>query len=166
MNYRALVAYDGTAYHGWQQQTHDNTVAGTLQSSFIKAFSQEVALRGASRTDAGVHALGQVVRVTTNLDLEPKVIRTAWNARLPHDIHIRALCLSSADFNPLAQVIQKTYYYHFFLERPLPFIARYGAIWHKPVNFDKLQERCHRQQARHGGHVPARVSGYGDRRQS
>jgi tRNA pseudouridine38-40 synthase len=140
VSYTLLVAYDGTAYHGWQIQPHCSTVAGMLQHRFQSVFHRDVFLQGASRTDAGVHALGQVVQATTDVDLEPTLLQKAWNAHLPKDIHIRSLGYTPEGFHPLDGVVQKTYYYHFFLERPLPFGSRYGLACSRTINLTRLQE--------------------------
>lgn len=140
MNYLLLLAYDGTAYHGWQSQLQQATIAGTLEDTFASVFSLDMHLQGASRTDAGVHALGQVAHVETSLEIDPSKLRQAWNGRLPQDIHIRKAIQAPPHFHPRAGVGQKTYYYHFFLERPLPFVARYGTICHRSVDIEKLKE--------------------------
>ena len=70
--YKILVSYDGTDFHGWQIQPSAVTVVSALQKSFKIAFNKEVSLVGASRTDAGVHALGQVAVCLTDLDVDPE----------------------------------------------------------------------------------------------
>lgn len=128
--YKLVVAYDGTAYQGWQVQATGATLAGTMQRVFTTVFKKEVTLLGASRTDAGVHALGQIVRVRTPLVLPAVQLREAWNNRLPGDILIRA-AEQLPHFHPHHDVAQKTYWYHLFLRRPLPQVARYG--WFAPM---------------------------------
>jgi tRNA pseudouridine38-40 synthase len=136
--YKIIVAYDGTAYHGWQVQKELPTVAGTLQSTFSQVFGQEISILGASRTDAGVHALGQVATFNSALVIAPNSMLHAWSNSLPADIVIRLLEETASDFNPHQYVHYKTYQYHFFLSRPLPFVARYGWFYHYPVNLEKL----------------------------
>lgn len=126
--YKIVVAYDGTDFHGWQIQPVDVSVAGTLQKVFKRTFKEEVSIIGASRTDAGVHALGQVAHFTSGLQLDLERMRKAWNASLPVGIMIRSLEAVAPDFHACFDVAEKTYYYHLFLGRPLPFIARFG--WH------------------------------------
>lgn len=140
MKYVLLISYDGTDYHGWQTQHHCVTVSGKLMDAFNDAFAMPVSLQGASRTDAGVHALGQVAHLETDLDLDQDIIKKAWNGRLPRDIMIRNLIKGPDDFHALKNVQEKVYHYHFFLERPLPFIARYGMVCRMRVDFDKLYE--------------------------
>lgn len=124
--YKLTVAYDGTAYSGWQAQTKLPSVAQALNTSFFRVFKQPINVLGASRTDAGVHALGQVVRIKTDLSIAPEKLLWAWNNNLPADIAIRTITPMENSFNPFCHVEQKTYYYHFFLERPSPFLQRFG----------------------------------------
>ncbi len=140
MKYALLISYDGTEYHGWQSQQHCQTVSDTLANAFKTAFAMDCTLQGASRTDAGVHALGQTAHITTQLDIDPATLRQAWNGRLPRDIHIRDLIIAPDAFHALKNVHEKTYYYHVFVERPLPFVSRYGSICRTPLNIDKLCE--------------------------
>jgi len=140
---RMVVAYDGTDFLGWQTQPRGKTIARTLEETFSAVFKQRISLLGASRTDAGVHALGQVVLGRTDFCIDPERMRFAWNSSLPRDIIIRSLEFVDERFHPFHDVEAKTYYYHFFLRPPLPHVARYG--WHfyymNAVRFDLL-ERC------------------------
>lgn len=136
--YKLIIAYDGTDYHGWQVQPGLTTIAGTLQDRFYNAFQMSCQLMGASRTDAGVHALGQIAECRTAFDLEPEKLRLAWNNVLPADIVIHSLEHAEETFSLFKQVDTKIYYYHFFLERPLPFVQRYGWFYWHPVDLDKL----------------------------
>ena len=138
--YKIIVSYDGTAYHGWQVQKTLPTVAGTMQKAFRDVFNTDISLLGASRTDAGVHALGQVATFCTDLRVEPRGMFHAWSNSLPVDIVIRSLELVSADFNPHHDVEYKLYQYHFFVSRPLPLVQRYGWFFRLPVDLEKLQE--------------------------
>lgn len=137
--YKIVVCYDGTAYHGWQIQPDKTTVAGTIQDTFALVFGRNIKLYGASRTDAGVHALGQVAVFSTDLAITPSKLLQGLRGKLPADIMIRSLEMVS-DFNPRHRVRQKTYYYHFFTAQPLPFVARYGWFYRYPVDFEKLQK--------------------------
>lgn len=139
-NYRITVAYDGTAYHGWLEQPGQATVVGTLVDAYESVFGQKIDLLGASRTDAGVHALGQVARFHSNLEIDSQRWVRAWNGALPADIKIRTLEEVSPQFHPHQGVWQKVYYYHIFLKRPLPFCARYGYYYSCPLDLEKLAE--------------------------
>jgi len=140
---KLLIAYDGTDFSGWQIQPKDETVVGLLQKTFYSVFGEEISILGASRTDAGVHALGQVAVFRTRLLLDLDKMRYAWNAALPKSIFIRSAELAVDDFHPFHNVDAKIYYYHFFLGRPLPHVARFGWNYRyiSQVDFIKLS-RC------------------------
>lgn len=136
--YKITIAYDGTTYVGWQYQPNKIAIINVLQNTFKKLFGLDIHLLGSSRTDSGVHAVGQVARFSVDMLIEPHKMLFAWNNILPCDIVIRDLQVINSDFNP-RNVIQKIYYYHFFLNRPLPFVSRYG--WHitQSLDLEKLR---------------------------
>lgn len=138
--FKALIAYDGTDFCGWQIQPKAPTITARLQTTFHAAFKQSIAITGTSRTDSGVHALGQIATFSTELTLPTSTIIKAWNNLLPKSILIRNITEVTTDFHPCKNVRQKTYLYHIFLKRPLPIIARYG--WHyefiHQVDFEKF----------------------------
>jgi tRNA pseudouridine38-40 synthase len=137
--YKIIIAYDGTDYYGWQVQANHVTVCGTLQETFKAVFGKEIIIAAASRTDAGVHALGQTAVFATDLVITSDQLKFAWQNVLPESILIRSLVEVSSDFNPRRNVKEKTYYYHFFQERPLPFFARYGWYYRYNVDLQKLK---------------------------
>lgn len=138
--YKLIIAYEGTDYYGWQDQPEKPSVAGALNKAFSTVFKSEMRILGASRTDAGVHAMGQIARIKTDLAISPDKLKWAWNNSLPLDIKIRSLTLIDETFNPFCEVTQKIYYYHFFIERPTPFIQRYGYYFPYKINFDLLKQ--------------------------
>jgi tRNA pseudouridine38-40 synthase len=138
--YKLIVAYDGTDFAGWQIQDTTLTVAGCLHKTFKAAFNSEIHLAAASRTDAGVHALGQTAIFYTDLLIDVATMHFAWRNILPSTILIRSIQEVPLDWNPRHNVVQKTYYYHFFDTQPLPFAARYGFHYRKNVAIEKLKE--------------------------
>lgn len=138
--YKITIAYDGTKYFGWQYQPEEITVTSVLQDYFKRIFSRDIKILASSRTDAGVHALGQVARFSVDLAISTQKMKWAWNNALPEDIIIRDLQEVEGSFHPLYNVVQKTYYYHFFLKKPLPFAAPYGWYFTKKIDLDKLRE--------------------------
>ena len=132
--YKIIVAYQGTQYAGWQMQHHVLAIANLLQNTFFTVLKKNIHLLGASRTDAGVHAHGQVANFTTDLAIPTKKILFAWNNVLPNDVIIRSLEEVSSSFNPRYDVEQKTYWYHFFLEQPLPPFNQYGYYIKQPLD--------------------------------
>ncbi|MFH0897956.1 MAG: tRNA pseudouridine(38-40) synthase TruA [bacterium] len=141
--YKIIIAYDGTDFHGWQIQPRDVTVSSCLQDTFKRVFGHSITLIGASRTDTGVHALGQVAQFHSELMITEGAMLDALNKALPKSIVIRRLEKVSDTFHPCCNVMQKTYYYHLFLKCPLPFVARYGWFYRfiDRVDFSKF-EHC------------------------
>lgn len=146
--YKIVVAYDGTDFHGLQQQPKDITIHSCLTRAFQKAFNLSANILAASRTDSGVHALGQVARVKTKLNITPEKLKTVWNRALPKSVLIRDVQKSEETFNvignnfhPFHNVDHKIYYYHLFLKPPLPFFARFGWYYKfiEDVDFKKLE---------------------------
>ncbi len=125
--YKLIIAYDGTDFSGWIQQPGLPTIVNTLESTFHEVYKKPISILGASKTDAGVHAVGQVAVFKTDLDLDAKTMQWAWNNALPESISLRSLEYVP-DFHPHYNVINKTYYYHLFPDRPSPFFSRSG--WH------------------------------------
>jgi tRNA pseudouridine38-40 synthase len=139
--YKLIVAYDGTDFFGWQEQPGYTTIAGVLKSTFLQIFNQKhVYLVGASRTDAGVHAQGQVVRVGTDLPLDPEKLMRVMNNALPHAIAITECVRSERLFHPQHQVSYKLYSYRVFTQRPCPKVHRYGYPYWHGLDFKKLHD--------------------------
>lgn len=138
--YKIIISYDGTDYHGWQIQPKNITISKVLQDTFKSVFKKDIKIIGASRTDSGVHALGQVAKFDLDLNIKPEVILKAWNSVLPNDILIRSLEKVNIDFHPRKFVKEKIYYYNFSLIKPSPLISNY-VYWLKQYNrldLDKL----------------------------
>jgi tRNA pseudouridine38-40 synthase len=138
--YRGIVAYDGTDYEGWQIQPNGRAVANRLASVFNTVFGHMPVIIGASRTDAGVHAQGQVIRIATPLNIDPHALEHAWNNRLPSSIMVRDLVACDESFHPQKDVAYKTYWYHVSDTRPLPFAGRYVYRYRYAIDQQRLQE--------------------------
>jgi tRNA pseudouridine38-40 synthase len=108
---RLTLAYDGTAYAGWQAQPDVPTVQGLLTSTARRLLGADARVTGASRTDAGVHALRQTVSLTTGAGLAPAAIAAALNAALPPDIRVRAAAEAPAGFHARRDALGKRYAY-------------------------------------------------------
>lgn len=137
--YKLIVSYDGTDYAGWQYQPDETAVTNVLQDTFKYVFGKTIKLVGASRTDAGVHAIGQVAAFSTDLVIQPNQLLNAWNNRLPTAMLIRSLHKVSPEFYPMNNVEQKTYWYHVFGQRPSPFVQRFGHYMRYPLDEKKLE---------------------------
>lgn len=133
---KLLIQYDGTAYHGWAGQPGMPTVQGTLEAAFEKLCNRRIEIVGSSRTDAGVHALGQVAHtVLDNCPIPTENIQRAMNNILPHDIAIAAVEEVDNAFDAIGSTQSKRYRYtiHTGPLRPVMEI-RYG--WHYPYKLD------------------------------
>jgi tRNA pseudouridine38-40 synthase len=139
VRYKIVVAYDGTDYFGWQIQKDVPTIASVLQDTFQQVFNRNISIVGASRTDTGVHAEGQVASFVTDLTVSPAHMRKAWNNLLPPAIMIRSLDAVAEDFHPQRNVQYKIYHYHFSLTRPMPKTARYDWYVRYSVDMEKLR---------------------------
>lgn len=130
-----VVAYDGTEYHGWQIQPGLKTVEMVLKEAIEKVVDHKVTIVAAARTDAGVHALGQVVNFRTQTSISPENILKGVNTYLPHDIRVINCVDVETSFNARRSAKSKTYIY-VISNSPVisPFFFRYS--WHVPYELD------------------------------
>jgi tRNA pseudouridine38-40 synthase len=112
---RLTVAYDGGAYSGWQVQPGRRTVQGEIEGVLARVLGRQVRVTGSGRTDAGVHALGQVAHFDDPRDLPPARLLASLNALLPSDIRARELQVAAKDFHALHSAHAKTYFYNLHL---------------------------------------------------
>lgn len=108
---KLTLAYDGTAYAGWQVQPGRTTVQGVLEAAVERVTGAAARTLASGRTDAGVHALGQVASFRTECGLEPEVLVRALNACLPHDVAVLDAALATDDFHPIRDAVRKRYRY-------------------------------------------------------
>ena len=130
-NIRLLLEYDGSAFHGWQVQPRCTTIQEVLQEALLTITGEKTVLRGSGRTDAGVHALGQVANFFTSKGHHPDVYRRALNSMTPPGIVVLAADLVADDFDSQHCAQGKTYQYR-ILVRPSPAALEYGRVWHVP----------------------------------
>ena len=127
--YRAVVAYTGTAFHGWQVQTNaPRTVQGVLQEALSDLARAPVKVEGASRTDTGVHADGQVAHFDLPRAREPWRVRDAVNERLPADVRLLSVAAAAPEFHARFDARWKEYLYRWsrsevVAPRDFPFVA-------------------------------------------
>jgi tRNA pseudouridine38-40 synthase len=108
---RLDVAYEGTAFHGWQIQPELRTVQGVLQSAVEEILGESVRLTGAGRTDAGCHARGQVASFTTESSLPARALAPLLRRRLPDDVHVRRAEECDTDFDARHSAVARRYAY-------------------------------------------------------
>jgi len=132
---KLLIEYDGTVYHGWQIQNDETTIQGIVQKSVQRITGTTSGVLGASRTDAGVHALGQVAVFRTESRLDDGTIKKALNAVLPQDIRILEAAEVDDSFHPRDAAVKKSYFYIIANERvSSAFLFRY--TWAVPQQLD------------------------------
>lgn len=135
------VAYDGTNYHGWQIQPGVDTIEGELNKALTQLMKEEIQVTGASRTDTGVHALGNLAVFDTGTNIPPKKVSYALNALLPEDIRIQQSCLVEGDFHPRKTATRKTYRYQIQTgEFPNPLLQRYVHFTYHSLDIEKMKE--------------------------
>jgi tRNA pseudouridine38-40 synthase len=128
---KLVIAYDGTAYCGWQRQANGSTIQGAIEDAFVPLVGEAPTVTGAGRTDTGVHALGQVASVRVTSDLSVDAIRRALNVRLAPDIRILSVEDASPDFHARFAATGKTYRYRIVTsDIVLPFDRWF--LWHLP----------------------------------
>ena len=137
------VAYDGTNYHGWQLQPNAATIEGELNRALCALTGEEIVVTGASRTDAGVHALGNVAVFDTTSRIPAEKFSYALNQRLPEDIVIQSSRQVADDFHPRHCDCRKTYEYD-ILNRtfPLPAYRNTAYFLYGTLNIEAMRQAC------------------------
>jgi tRNA pseudouridine38-40 synthase len=136
-----IVAYDGTNYAGWQIQPNAVTIEEVLNRTLSELLQEEITVIGASRTDSGVHALGNVAVFDTSSKIPGEKISYALNQRLPKDIVIQDSREVPLDFHPRHCNSKKTYQYQILNKRfPVPTKRLYAHFVHYPLNTEAMQE--------------------------
>jgi tRNA pseudouridine38-40 synthase len=129
--FKLTIAYDGTAYLGWQRQTTGVTIQGLVEEAMARVTGADATVIGAGRTDAGVHALGQVASVAVETRLDAGEMRRALNAHLPRDVRVLEAETAPAGFHARYAARRKTYAYHLSTAPVVsPFERSY--VWHHP----------------------------------
>ena len=147
---KITLAYDGTAYVGWQRQAEGVSIQGVLEEALARLAGAPVTVHGAGRTDAGVHALGQVASARIATAHEPLVIRRALNAMLPGDIRVLAVEEAVPGFHARYSALGKTYEYRIWQGDVQPPFARVWS-WHvpRPLDVDAMDRAVRRLEGRH-----------------
>jgi tRNA pseudouridine38-40 synthase len=135
-NLKLILSYDGTEFAGWQVQPDAVTVQGTLASAIGRVTSEKVLPQGSGRTDAGVHALAQVVTFVTESSVPTGNFVKALNDVLPESVRVLEVEEVAADFHARKSAQAKTYRYRIYRATICPpFLARY--VWHYPFPLDE-----------------------------
>lgn len=133
--YKMIIAYEGTSYGGWQIQPNATSIQELIEQALSTFLRTNTRIIGAGRTDAGVHALGQVAHFTTDYPILSSKVQYALNGMLPQDIRIQSVNEAERGFHAQYSAIGKIYCYHLHLDPVInPFTRRYS--WHVPHPVD------------------------------
>jgi tRNA pseudouridine38-40 synthase len=149
-SFKVVLAYDGTEFVGWQRQASGESIQGVLEEALRSFDDRDVTVIGAGRTDAGVHALGQVAAFSLRNTIDAETLARALNAKLPDTIRVLSACEVAETFNPRYDARAKTYRYLIWNGPALsPFERRYA--WHVPVALDAgaMDAAARRLEGRH-----------------
>jgi tRNA pseudouridine38-40 synthase len=135
MRFKLIVEYDGAAYHGWQVQPNSPTVQGALETAVARMLGETIRVAAAGRTDAGVHAAGQVISFSLQRSVDPDVLLRGLNGLTPRDVTLRSVEVVPEAFDPRRHAHSRVYVYRIWNARwPSPFWRRYA--WHVPWPLD------------------------------
>ncbi|HEX8559935.1 MAG TPA: tRNA pseudouridine(38-40) synthase TruA [Pyrinomonadaceae bacterium] len=150
MNFRLTIQYDGTDFCGWQAQEGRRTVQGELARVLSLLEGAEVAVHGAGRTDAGVHAEAQVASARLTRDIEPGRLAAALNGNLARDVRVVEAAHAPEQFHARYDARGKTYCYRVFNERhSSPFWSRYALHESRPLDLGRMREAARDFVGRH-----------------
>jgi tRNA pseudouridine38-40 synthase len=134
-SFKIILAYDGTEYIGWQRQAAGTSIQGLLEDALREFGDGAIAVGGAGRTDAGVHAFAQVASFSLPRPIAPDVLVRALNAKLPEAVRVRSAAEAPASFHARFDARAKTYRYRIWNDEVVPpFDRRY--VWHVPGSLD------------------------------
>lgn len=141
MRVKMIVAYDGTNYNGWQIQPNGVTIEQKLNEALSALLREDIRVTGASRTDAGVHSLGNVCIFDTDTRMPAEKISYALNQRLPEDIVVQDSCEVDESFHPRFSKSRKTYEYRILNRRfRMPTRRLDTYFYHHPLDVEKMRE--------------------------
>jgi tRNA pseudouridine38-40 synthase len=149
--YKLIVEYDGAPFSGWQIQADARTVQGVLTTAIAALTGETVAVQGAGRTDAGVHARGQVAHVDLTRDWSTDTIRDALNAHLrPHPVAVLSAARVADDFNARTSALKRHYLYRILNRRP-DLTLEAGLAWRvpRPLDAAAMQAAAQRLVGKH-----------------
>lgn len=153
--YRMTLAYDGTEFHGWQEQNPPEcaplrTVQAVVKEALIKTFRQPIILTGASRTDTGVHARGQVAHFDAQTRIPLERIALAINSRLPEDVEVLEVKPADPEFNAIGHATDKQYRYRIWtsFHKPLALRNQVYQFW-RPLDEARMADGARRLVGEH-----------------
>jgi tRNA pseudouridine38-40 synthase len=138
-NIKIIVEYDGTDFHGWQLQPGKRTVQGELEKALKTIFNKKIRITGSGRTDAGVHALGQVASFAVPKKISPRELKNAINGNVLQDILVKQCKIASEDFNARFSATSRIYKYQIAKEKSV-FNKRYFFNVDAELNVKKMRK--------------------------
>jgi len=147
---KLTLEYDGTNYVGWQRQAEGVSIQALLEDALAPFAGEPVTVHGAGRTDAGVHALGQVASVTTTAPHDPETLQRALNAVLPVDVRVLRIEEAPPGFHARFDAVSKTYEYR-IVHAPFVSAFEHRYVWHVPgaLDLDAMRRAAAPLQGRH-----------------
>ena len=139
MRIKLVVAYDGTDFRGWAAQTGQRTVRGTLTEAVRFISGEEIEIWGASRTDSGAHALGQVCHFDTEVAIPPEKWARILTRRLPTDLTVRSSAAVGSDFSARFMAKDRFYRYRILTGAPDPFRGRFVHAFGRGLDVEAMQ---------------------------
>lgn len=142
-NFKLVIEYDGTEFFGWQRQKNKKTIQGEIEKVLSRILNQKIKITASGRTDAGVHAFGQVANFYADTDILPKNLKKGVNSLIQNSIVIRKCCIGEDDFHARYNAISKEYHY-FILNRKDPCAINRFFQWHirYPLDIDAMNQCC------------------------
>ena len=137
--YFISISYDGTAYHGWQVQPNGHSVQAELQRCLSTLLREEIAVTGAGRTDAGVHARCMVAHFDIEQPIDEGQLTYKLNRILPRDISVQKVWEVANDLHARFSAVSRTYYYYIHTQKD-PFLRSYSCELHYSLDFAKMNE--------------------------
>ena len=142
-NFKLIIEYDGTNFFGWQKQPDTKTIQGEIEKALSLVLNQEIKIAGSGRTDAGVHAFGQVANFHAETDILPKKLKAAMNSLIKDLIVIRDCHVVADSFHARYSAVSKEYHY-FILNRQDPCAIERMYQWHirSPLDIKAMTQCC------------------------
>jgi tRNA pseudouridine38-40 synthase len=134
-NFKLIIEYDGTPFFGWQRQKDVITVQGEIEKTLARILNQDIKISGSGRTDAGVHALGQVACFHADTHIRPQDLKKGLNSLIKLPIVIHECSIAAPDFHARYSAVSKEYHY-LILNRPDPCAIGKTYQWHIPLPLD------------------------------
>jgi len=143
LNFKLVIEYDGTGFSGWQRQKKEKTIQGELESALGHILNQKIHIRGSGRTDAGVHALGQVAHFHADTSIDPMALKKGVNSLVKSAIVIHECSVVDETFHAQYQAVSKEYNYY-ILNRPDPCAIGRDFLWQvkRPLDLGRMNKCC------------------------